>query len=90
MLLSYTQEHIDVDGKFEISVSDDIPEIQSRHFSAKQYKCWISNVKDVISGCYCRCKAGNRVVGMCSHITSVIWSLSYAKHNIQTVKSVRN
>lgn len=29
-------------------------------------------------------------MGMCSHITSVIWCLSYAKHNMQTVKGVRN
>lgn len=71
MLLSYTQEHIDVDGKFEISVSDDIPNIQSRHVSAKQYKCWISYVKDVISGWYCRCKTGSTVVGIYSHITSM-------------------
>lgn len=55
MARSYTQEHIDVDGKFKISVSDDIPgilstKIQSRHVSAKQYKCWISFVEGVIGG----------------------------------------
>lgn len=27
---------------------------------------------------------------MCSHITSVIWLLSYDRHNIQTVKGVQN
>lgn len=92
---SYTQEHIDVDGRFEISVSDDIrgilsTKIQSRHVSAKQYKCWISYVEGVISGWNCRCKTGSRVVGICSHITSVIWFLFYASHNIQTAKGVRN
>lgn len=66
MARSYTQEHIDVDGKFEISVSDDIPgilstKIQNRHVSAKQYKCWISYVEGVINGWYCRCKADSRV-----------------------------
>lgn len=55
MARSYTQEHIDVDGKFKISVSNDIPgilltKIQSRHVSAKQYKCCISFVEGVISG----------------------------------------
>lgn len=43
MASSYTKEHIDVDGKFEIFVSDVIPgtlstKIQSRHVSAKRYK----------------------------------------------------
>lgn len=42
MASSYTKEHIDVDSKFEIFVSDDIPgilstKIQSRLVSAKQY-----------------------------------------------------
>lgn len=42
MASSYTKEHIDVDSKFEIFVSDDIPgilstKIQNRLVSAKQY-----------------------------------------------------
>ena len=95
MARSYTYEHIDVDGKFEILVNDDIPKllsskIQSRHVSAKQYKCWISYGEGVINGWYCKCKAGSRVVGMCSHITCVIWYLSYARHNDETVQGVRN
>lgn len=35
-------------------------------------------------------KAGSRVVGMCSHITSVISGFFYARHNMQTVAGVRN
>lgn len=35
-------------------------------------------------------KEGSRVVGMFSHITSVISFLFYARHNMQTVQSVRN
>lgn len=45
MARSYTKKDIDVDGKFEIILSDDIlgilsTKIQSRHFWAKQYKSW--------------------------------------------------
>lgn len=95
MARPFTQEHIDVDGKFKIFVSDDISgilsiKIQSRHVSAKQYKSLISYVEGVIIGWYCRCITGSRVVGMCSHITSVICFLYYARHNMQTVQSVRN
>lgn len=35
-------------------------------------------------------KGDSRVVGMCSHITSVISFLFYARHNMQTVAGVRN
>lgn len=62
-------------------MSDDTPSIlsklnkmQSRHVTAKQYtcKCWMIYVEGVKSGWYCRCKEGCRMVGMCSHINSVI------------------
>jgi len=33
-----------------------------------------------IEGFCCTCKVGARVVGMCSHLCSVIWFLSYARH----------
>lgn len=35
-------------------------------------------------------KTGNRVVGMCSNITSVISFLFYARHNMQIVTGVRH
>ncbi|XP_056022083.1 uncharacterized protein LOC125673390 [Ostrea edulis] len=94
MAKSYTHEHMDVDGGFEILISDEIEgmvcaKIQSRHISAKQYKCWITYTEGDIDGWYCKCKAGTRVVGMCGHITSVIWYLSFGRHQ-ESLKGVRN
>lgn len=36
--------------------------------------------EDVISGYYCTCQCGARTVGTCSHVTSVLWFLGYARH----------
>ncbi|XP_078340851.1 uncharacterized protein LOC111112081 [Crassostrea virginica] len=90
----YSQEHFDVDGGFDILVSDGVPglvsaKIQSRHVSAKQYKCWIGYNDGVVNGWYCKCKAGTRVVGMCGHISCIVWYLSYGRHQ-ESVKGVRN
>lgn len=38
MARSYTQEHIDVDGKFKISVSDDIPGILSTKIQRDMFR----------------------------------------------------
>ncbi|XP_062622155.1 uncharacterized protein LOC134283681 [Saccostrea cucullata] len=94
MAHSYAKEHIDEDGGFEICISDDIPglvsaKIQSRHIAAKQYRCWVSFSDGVVDGWYCKCKAGTRVVGMCGHATSVVWYLSFGRHQ-ELVKGVRN
>lgn len=73
-----TQEHIDIDGKFEISASDDntsflSTKIQSRHVSANQYECWMSYVEGVISMVLYRCKARCRRVGPVA--TLLVWLL---------------
>ena len=34
---------------------------------------------------FCMCRAGARVVGMCSHIASVMWFLGYARHRFVNV-----
>lgn len=54
--------------------------IQSRHTSAKKYRCWIKYNNQKILGYYCECKVGARVVGCCSHIASIISYLSYFKY----------
>ena len=35
---------------------------------------------------YCGCKAGARVIGMCAHITSILWYLSIARHGQNLTK----
>jgi hypothetical protein len=95
MAKSYTKEHFQEDGSFEIHVSEENENIirariQSRHVSAKKYLCWIQYVDGVIKSWYCKCKAGSRVVGCCAHITSVVWYLSHGRHQQKPVQGVRD
>ncbi|XP_048741615.2 uncharacterized protein LOC125655389 [Ostrea edulis] len=81
---SYAAEHLTDDGLFEIFVSDDIPnivsaKIQSRHTSSKKYSLWIKYDITILSW-YCTCKNGSRVVGMCGHISCIIWYLAFARY----------
>lgn len=81
---SYAAEHLTDEGLFEILVSDDIPnivsaKIQSRHTSSKKYSLWIKYGITILSW-YCTCKNGARVVGMCGHISCIIWYLAFARH----------
>lgn len=52
----------------------------SRFRNAVKYQIWIQYDDDTITGHYCTCKVGARTVGMCAHITSVIWFLGYSRH----------
>ncbi|XP_052792092.1 uncharacterized protein LOC128226248 [Mya arenaria] len=91
---SYVQEHLDEHGNFDIFVREQSPgllciKIQSRHMSAIRYKCWVGYNEGAINGWYCKCKSGARVVGMCAHITAVVWHLSYQRHDVMA-RGVRN
>lgn len=95
MAKSYTNEHINEDGNYEIHVNEDVENvvsarIQSRHVSAKKYYCWIQYGEGVVQAWYCKCKAGSRVVGCCAHITSVVWYLAYARHQETPVLGVQD
>ncbi|XP_024884657.1 uncharacterized protein LOC112462835 [Temnothorax curvispinosus] len=37
---------------------------------------------DPITGYYCTCQSGARTLGACAHVTSVIWFLGYARHQV--------
>jgi hypothetical protein len=91
---SYTHEHF-TEGKYEIFINTDYTgllcaKLQTRHISAKKYLLWVSFDDIRIKSWYCKCKVGARVVGMCAHITSVIWFLAYARHEEGDVCGVRN
>jgi hypothetical protein len=51
---------------------------------------WIQFTESTISAWYCKCRAGARVVGVCSHIASVLWYLGFARHNEKQLYGVRN
>lgn len=84
---SYTKEHQTDDGKYEILVNKEQEgvlksQIRSRHTSSKTYNLWIeySTGLSPITGWFCTCKSGARVVGCCAHIASVLWFLGFERH----------
>ena len=85
---AYVEEHLDSSGDYVIELEgsdDDILRctLQSRHSNAIRYKVWIqySLTGDPIPAWYCQCKTGARTIGSCAHVASIVWYLSYARHN---------
>lgn len=83
---SYTREHMSEDGEYSIDVHLHAPglmrsRIQSRHINAKKYFCWIEYDPEQILAWFCQCKAGQRTVGCCAHIASILWYLGFVRHN---------
>lgn len=89
---SYMQEHLD--GNCDIYFYAEKPyllcvKMQSRHVSSRQYMLWIRYTHVGIEAWYCLCRAGARVVGMCSHVSAIIWYLSNGRLE-DGVHGVRN
>ena len=83
----YSKEHQTETGKYEIFVNKEQDgvlkaQIRSRHTSSKTYNLWIEhNISlNPITGWFCTCKSGARVVGCCAHIASVLWYLGFERH----------
>ena len=90
---NYIQEHID--NGSEISIHKDDPTllrvaIQSRHISSKRHLLWIRFSEVTIESWYCKCRAGARVVGMCSHVAAVLWYLGFARHKERNTFGVKD
>ena len=82
----YTDEHMTANGGFTFSLHHTAPDLirvrlQSRHKNATKYFVWVQFSCDQISGWYCKCKCGRRVVGCCAHVATVVWYLGFARHN---------
>ncbi|XP_050563593.1 uncharacterized protein LOC126912994 [Spodoptera frugiperda] len=60
-------------------------QIKSRNVSSKVYYAYIlvnratSNSLADIAGYYCNCLVGNRTVGCCAHVMTILWYLSWAR-----------
>ena len=81
---SYAIEHLNQNGEYYVQISNQEPHllrarIQSRHSQSKKYDLWIKYSVNKVEGWYCSCIKGARVVGCCSHVSSIIWYLSYAR-----------
>jgi len=90
---SYIQEHLS--GTYEIHVHVDdrsllTVRLQSRHTSSRRYLMWIRCTSTTVDAWYCQCRAGARVVGMCSHVAAIIWFLAFARHQENARCGVRN
>ncbi len=88
---SYAIEHLDPNGEYHVKISNQEKyllraRIQSRHSQSEKYNLWIKYSANDINGWYCTCMVGARVVGCCSHISSVIWYLSYARFDPQELR----
>ena len=52
---------------------------RSAHSNRKTYHPTIQFSADEILGWWCDCPIGSRIIGCCSHVSSVIWFLSYRR-----------
>ncbi|CAC5400666.1 unnamed protein product [Mytilus coruscus] len=81
---SYVAEHVTENNDFEVLVHKQennliCAKMQSRHVSARAYLLWIQYDEVTVLGWFCKCHAGARIVGMCAHVSAVIWYLGYAR-----------
>uniref|UniRef100_A0A2H1VI07 SFRICE_033666 n=1 Tax=Spodoptera frugiperda TaxID=7108 RepID=A0A2H1VI07_SPOFR len=84
---SYYGEHIRANGIYNIEVCPDLERAKSRHIGQKRYYVYIlyeteptiNHLDDILSY-YCSCIVGNRTLGCCCHVMTVIWYLGWAKH----------
>lgn len=89
---SYIQEYLGQDCSIQLDKESDgllRVRIQSRHVSARSYLVWIQYNDCEILGWYCRCRAGARTVGTCSHVAAVLWYLGLALRS-DTKRGVQN
>jgi len=95
--LSYLSEYQRKNENFEIEVFNDNDKIfdcnhrllranfSSRHIASKTYKTYITYQKNDNSlekiNWVCNCRNGNRTVGCCSHVASLVYHLNYGKYH---------
>ena len=82
----YTDEHMGSHKGFAFSLHPRATNLirvrlQSRHKNATKYFVWVQFSLTEITGWYCKCKCGRRVVGCCAHVATIVWYLGYARHH---------
>ena len=82
MSSSYIQEFVGGDCIIQLFRENDgllRVRLQSRHVSSKTYLVWIKYDSDHVQAWYCKCRAGARTVGTCSHVAAIIWYLGQSR-----------
>ncbi|XP_035706652.1 uncharacterized protein LOC118435202 [Folsomia candida] len=95
----YTKKHLSEDSEFNIQLNTEVSgvlraKLASRFTSGKNHQLWIqfdANLQshNAITGYYCDCWQGARTVGMCAHVTCVIWYLGYKRHQPENLRKRR-
>lgn len=82
-------DHLEVVSQATMSGQDPVlirGRIKSRHHSGKTYYTYLLmarqgvNWDDQIISHYCSCICGQRTVGCCAHIMTIVWYLGWARH----------
>ena len=82
MSSSYIQEFVGGDCIIQLFRENDgllRVRLQSRHVFSKTYLVWIKYDSDHVQAWYCKCRAGARTVGTCSHVAAIIWYLGQSR-----------
>ena len=90
---SYIQEFLDGDCTIQLFKEDQNRirvHLQSRHVSSKSYLLQIKYTPAEVTSWYCKCRAGARVVGVCSHIAAILWYLGFARYQNRSSYGVKN
>jgi hypothetical protein len=102
---AYIKEHLtssllDEDElEFIVEQCDDHPDLvrarfASRHSSSKTYMTTVQFDNDSddepVTGWFCTCCAGSRVIGCCAHITALIWQLGVYGGEVNTTTNDLN
>lgn len=90
----YIQCHLKAEPEFGIFIHRDMEDIirariQSRFSKSKTHDAWIKfganeNGCKAIKGYYCSCKVGERTLGCCSHLATVMRYLGFDRHHPKT------
>lgn len=90
MAEKYITQHLNENSEFGIFVYRANTEIirakiQSRFSNSKTHNTWVKFDKEIngfdsIKGLYCTCKVGERTLGCCSHLASVLRYLGYDRY----------
>lgn len=95
----YIDHHMKGDHQFGIFIHREHDgliraKIQSRFSKSKVHNVWVKYSGNevgygAVKGLYCTCKVGERSLGCCSHLTSVVRYLGYDRHQPLKIKSHR-
>ncbi|XP_071181323.1 uncharacterized protein [Mytilus edulis] len=91
----YVREHIGEDSVYQLyvcKIKENLIKIklQSRFSNSATHNVFVQYTLDgEISGWYCSCKVGARIVGCCAHVSSVLWYLGLHRLQNTSINSPR-